>query len=609
MTTNHKKDIIKIKKNMQRIKISSKKIFIIISVFILVTDSLFVAINYKSSQEELKKELLRQKSEYTSSFDQYIENAYLSMQKLSNYIANDKTVIRLFETGRTAFINNDNETATKYRNNLYNYLKSSWQALQGKYFVRQLHFHIGPGDTSFLRVHKPEKYGDDLSSIRHTIVDSIKFNKEVTGFESGRVYSGLRGVTPILDQDKKVIGALEAGTSFKEIINNLSSSIHTEFAILLDVNYMKETMWAERLQPFFDKEPPIKNAFIEATSSPFIKDILTKSNVDLKIKEPQVLELNGKYYSLFLEDLHSYETLRDHKKKGVGQVVMWRNITPLIKAHKEQFIINLLYALLAFIFIELAFYKGLKLVTRKLENIVAQQKSELIIKNQRLEKFNHMISHDLKNSLNSIIGMSDISLHSISELEDKKTKEHLAESLGFILYAGKHMDKLITNMLVYSEDGVKDKNLYDLKSLINEVRSILKDEIEKSQAQIIFPQEDAFVYVNKILFIQVLFNLINNSIKYKDANRKPEIYIAFEHTEKETKFTLKDNGIGIEEENLSKVFNLSFREEKANQKTEGHGIGLHTVHDIIKAHKGEIKALPCNNGAAFVITLPNQQKD
>ena len=156
MTTNHKKDIIKIKKNMQRIKISSKKIFIIISVFILVTDSLFVAINYKSSQEELKKELLRQKSEYTSSFDQYIENAYLSMQKLSNYIANDKTVIRLFETGRTAFINNDNETATKYRNNLYNYLKSSWQALQGKYFVRQLHFHIGPGDTSFLRVHKPE---------------------------------------------------------------------------------------------------------------------------------------------------------------------------------------------------------------------------------------------------------------------------------------------------------------------------------------------------------------------------------------------------------------------------------------------------------------------
>ena len=159
--------------------------------------------------------------------------------------------------------------------------------------------------------------------------------------------------------------------------------------------------------------------------------------------------------------------------------------------------------------------------------------------------------------------------------EDKKTKEHLAESLGFILYAGKHMDKLITNMLVYSEDGVKDKNLYDLKSLINEVRSILKDEIEKSQAQIIFPQEDAFVYVNKILFIQVLFNLINNSIKYKDANRKPEIYIAFEHTEKETKFTHGDTitiemGVFIPSEYRSFMVSIAFINYKKEYVAQCH---------------------------------------
>lgn len=594
---------------MQQLKSHSKKIFFIISTFVLITDALFVAINYTSSQEELTKELERQKQEYTASFNQYMENAYLSMQKLSNFIAHDKTVIRLFETGRNAVLAGDEATAKKYRDFLYNYLEDSWLALQNKYFVRQLHFHIGPGDTSFLRVHKPEKFGDDLSPIRHTIVDSIKYNKEVTGFESGRVYSGLRGVTPILNKNGKVIGALEAGTSFKEIINNLSSSINTNFAVLLDVDYMKETMWTERLKPFFDKNPPIKNSYIEATSTPLIKNILKKSKVNLHQKSPQIFEINEKHYSFFTLKLDSYQTSRDNIADGVGQVIIWRDITAIMESNHKQFIVNMLYGMLAFILIELAIYKGIRIATRKLEKIVTLQKTDLYKKNQRLEKFNQMLSHDLKNSLNSVIGMSDISLHYIKEIENINIKKQMNEYIETIHNAGIHMDKLVSNLLIYSQEGVQKKDLYDLKSLIHDACSILKTEIERTQTNVKFTHDSAYIYVNKNLFTQALFNLINNSIKYRTLNKNPEISISFVENSSECQIILNDNGIGIENENLSKIFDLSFRESKANQKASGHGIGLHTVKDIIESHNGTIKAVQNKSGASFIITLPKQIDD
>lgn len=594
---------------MKQLKSNSKKIFLLISSFVLLTDSLFVAINYKSSQEELKKELLRQQFEYTSSFDQYIENAYLSMQKLSNYIANDKTVIRLFETGRKAALAGDKQTAQKYREYLYNYLESSWNALQGKYFVRQLHFHIGPGDTSFLRVHKPEKYGDDLSSIRHTIVDSIKYNKEVTGFESGRVYSGLRGVTPITDKDNNVIGALEAGASFKEIVNNLSKNIHSDFAVLLNVDYMRETMWEERLKPFFDKNPPIKNSYIEATSSPFINNILKLPNINLNSQTPQVIERNEEYYSLFTTTLHSYQTKRDQNKNGVGQILIWHDITPIIQSNKKQFLVNLLYGILAFLLIELAIYKGIRIATQKLEKIITLQKTDLYQKNQRLEKFNQMLSHDLKNSLNSVIGMSDISLHYIEDIDNANIKHNMNEYLQTIHNAGQHMDKLVTNLLIYSQEGVQNKDLYDLKSLTQEVCSILKSEIEETGTKVNLNENEAYIFVNKHLFTQALFNLINNSIKYRSNHHKPEISISCTENKTQSKIVISDNGIGIENKNLDKVFNLSYRETKANQKATGHGIGLHTVKDIIEAHNGTIKAVPNKSGASFIITLPKQPEE
>ncbi|WP_308411590.1 cache domain-containing protein, partial [Vibrio parahaemolyticus] len=84
---------------------------------------------------------------------------------------------------------------------------------------RQLHFHFKNGD-SFLRVHKPEKFGDNLLSVRESVRIANKEIRFVQGFEEGRIYNGYRFVYPVIYNDIH-IGTLEVSLSMGSIVNLL----------------------------------------------------------------------------------------------------------------------------------------------------------------------------------------------------------------------------------------------------------------------------------------------------------------------------------------------------------------------------------------------------
>lgn len=91
-------------------------------------------------------------------------------------------------------------------------LVPAFKVLKKDYGARQMQFHTPPA-TSFFRVHKPPKFGDDLSSFRHTVVQVNKDGKAVRGLERGVAGIGIRGVVPVFYQGKQ-IGSVELGTSF-----------------------------------------------------------------------------------------------------------------------------------------------------------------------------------------------------------------------------------------------------------------------------------------------------------------------------------------------------------------------------------------------------------
>lgn len=100
----------------------------------------------------------------------------------------------------------------------------------------------------------------------------------------------------------------------------------------------------------------------------------------------------------------------------------------------------------------------------------------------------------------------------------------------------------------------------------------------------------------------MLKNLVENGIKYMGEERNPEIEMGWREAGGETVFFVRDNGIGIEREELDKVFDLFY---KLNPESEGSGVGLAIVKRIIEVHGGRIWAEPGEEkGTTFLFTLP-----
>jgi len=108
-----------------------------------------------------------------------------------------------------------------------------FKELKKKYAVRQWQFHT-PDAHSFFRVHKPEKYGDDLSSFRHTVVETNRLKKSMHGLEKGVAGLGIRGLSPMFYQGKH-IGSVEFGMSFGQaFFDKFKEKYSAEIALIME---------------------------------------------------------------------------------------------------------------------------------------------------------------------------------------------------------------------------------------------------------------------------------------------------------------------------------------------------------------------------------------
>ena len=218
------------------------------------------------------------------------------------------------------------------------------------------------------------------------------------------------------------------------------------------------------------------------------------------------------------------------------------------------------------------------------------------------------VSHELKTPITSIMGYAD------TLLEGEYDKEVQQKFLNVIATEARRMAKLVTDLLTLSRyDNNKNqlqKEQFDLGELVKKCQDKLAIEIKKKSHDVnCFVTADVPpVYADKGDVERVVLNILSNSIKYTPDNGKISIYVGFVYNDAYIK--ILDNGIGIPEEDLSKIFERFYRVDKARtREMGGTGLGLSIAKDLLDKNGGsiDIKSI-VGEGTEVVIKVPTKVK-
>jgi|GEM_PF-1197581 len=220
--------------------------------------------------------------------------------------------------------------------------------------------------------------------------------------------------------------------------------------------------------------------------------------------------------------------------------------------------------------------------------------------NTELERFAYVASHDLREPLRNI--------SSCVQLLEKNYIENLdagAKSLiKYTIEGVNQINSLISDLLAYSKHGSISGcfEKLDFNYILENVLENLKQLILENNAIITFDNLPEIV-ADSAQISQLLQNLISNAIKH-NAGSNVKIHIGSLKWKKELLFFVKDDGCGIEEEYLEKIFEI-FRRLESRGEYSGTGIGLAICKQVVEKHGGKIWAeSSIGNGSTFYFTLP-----
>jgi len=242
-------------------------------------------------------------------------------------------------------------------------------------------------------------------------------------------------------------------------------------------------------------------------------------------------------------------------------------------------------------------------------NILKQRKLAEI-KNEFISN----ITHELKTPI-ATVGVAIEALRNFNASNDpQRTKEYLDISQHELHRLSMLVDKVLKLSMFEKKEIELNLEHFNLRDVVDEVISSMKLQIEKHHATVSINQQgDAHLKGDKLHLLSVVFNLLDNALKYGNARLndevgqgRPAIKIEMKEMENAVQFSIADNGIGISPEYKEKVFEKFFRIPAGDtHNTKGYGLGLSYVAHVVQKHNGktEVESQP-ELGTKFIILLP-----
>lgn len=223
--------------------------------------------------------------------------------------------------------------------------------------------------------------------------------------------------------------------------------------------------------------------------------------------------------------------------------------------------------------------------------------------------FIHNMTHELKTPISTISLASQM----LNDDSVRKSEASINRLAGVISDETKRLQFQVEKVLQMSVFDNSDASVKlsetDANSVIRNVVDTFKIKVEKFGGAITYylDAEKSLVNVNQMHFTNIIYNLLDNAIKYQAENRPPKLSVSTSNPNSDTlQIRIKDNGIGIKKEDLKRIFEKFYRVSTGNRHdVKGFGLGLAYVKKMVEMFKGNISVeSDFGKGSTFIINLP-----
>ena len=259
--------------------------------------------------------------------------------------------------------------------------------------------------------------------------------------------------------------------------------------------------------------------------------------------------------------------------------------------------------------IEMAIYKN------KMEEklIASEKKYRLLAKeledlNEKKDQFYSIISFNLRDPLDSVIGFSEILKNEYKELSPEDIQLYISS----LYLSSRQIYSLLNNLIQFSRIQIKDidfnpSNL-NLRKIVEENAEVLKNMADKKSVKIInYVNKEISVYADVNMLTSIFYNLLVNAIKYSYKNGYVEVSAVKDMNY--IKISIEDKGAGMDKESLDKLFILNVKKVTPGTNNEmGTGLGLLLTKEFVEKNDGMIEVISeINKGTCVNFTLPVSQ--